>query len=61
MALATYTFLPWLRRGLANQLETAAGPGATRATISVSFAVASENNSSPITPPSQCSLSVRAI
>jgi hypothetical protein len=50
MALATYTFLPWLRRGLANQLETAAGPGTTRATISVSFAAASETGSSPVPP-----------
>ena len=31
MALANYTFLPWLRRGIANQLETPAGAGASRA------------------------------
>ena len=34
MALANYTFLPWLRRGIANQIETAAGAGASRARLS---------------------------
>src|SRR5262249_7155513 len=41
VAIATYTFLPWLRRGLSNQL-TAAGAGAARASASVTLAVTSE-------------------
>ena len=41
MAIATYTFLPWLRRGLSNQL-IAAGAGAARASASVTLAVTSE-------------------
>ena len=41
MPIATYTFLPWLRRGISNQLA-AAGTGAARATVSVSLAVQSE-------------------
>ena len=42
MTLATYTFLPWLRRGLSGRIETPAGAGASRATLSASFSVASE-------------------
>src|SRR5262245_1804432 len=42
MTLATYTFLPWLRRGLSSRLETPAGAGASRARLAVSFAVKSE-------------------
>ena len=41
MPIATYTFLPWLRRGISNQLA-AAGAGAARATVSVTLAVQSE-------------------
>jgi hypothetical protein len=41
MALASYTFLPWLRSGIANQIETSAGAGASRALLSVSLSVES--------------------
>ena len=50
MALARYTFLPWLRRGLANQLETPAGAGAPRAKLSVTLAVASDQAHAPVPP-----------
>jgi hypothetical protein len=42
MAIATYTFLPWLRRGISNQIDSAAGPGAARAAVTVTLAVQSE-------------------
>src|SRR3954447_4215717 len=42
MAIAAYTFLPWLRRGVSNQIESAAGPSVSRAAVSVTLAVASE-------------------
>jgi hypothetical protein len=50
MALASYTFLPWLRRGLANQLGTPAGPGASRGSLSVALAVASAQARTPVPP-----------
>jgi hypothetical protein len=31
MSVATYTFLPWLRRGIGNRIQAAAGAGARRA------------------------------
>ncbi len=48
MSIATYTFLPWLRRGISNQLETSAGAGAVRATVSVGLAVASDVARTPL-------------
>ena len=42
MAIATYSFLPWLRRGLSNQLTAPAGASASRATVAVSLAVTSD-------------------
>lgn len=50
MPLAKYTFLPWLRRGLANQLETPAGAGASRGKVSVTLAVASGQARAPVPP-----------
>jgi hypothetical protein len=50
MTLATYTFLPWLRRGLSGRIETPAGAGASRATLSASFSVASETGRRDLTP-----------
>ena len=50
MALARYTFLPWLRRGLSNQLETPAGAGASRGKLSVTLAVASAEAQTPVPP-----------
>jgi hypothetical protein len=50
MALARYTFLPWLRRGLANQLETPAGSDASRAKLSVTLTVASDHAQTPLPP-----------
>jgi hypothetical protein len=50
MAIASYTFLPWLRRGIANQLETPAGAGASRAQLSVTLSVASGQVSQPVPP-----------
>jgi hypothetical protein len=50
MTLATYTFLPWLRRGLSGRIETPAGAGASRAKLSASFSVASETGRRDLTP-----------
>jgi hypothetical protein len=50
MALATYTFLPWLRRGIANKLQTPAGAGASRAAVSMSFAAASDTGRKDVPP-----------
>jgi hypothetical protein len=50
MSLATYTFLPWFRRGLSSRLESPAGPGASRARLSVSFSVTSEQGRRDLTP-----------
>jgi hypothetical protein len=52
MAVATYTFLPWLRRGIANRLQTSAGAGASRAGLNVSLSVSSESGRSdlPLVP-----------
>jgi hypothetical protein len=50
MAIATYTFLPWLRRGISNHLEAPAGAGATRATVTVTLAVASDEERRDLPP-----------
>jgi hypothetical protein len=50
MSIATYTFLPWLRRGISNQIASAAGTGATRATVSVELAVASDVSRTDLPP-----------
>jgi hypothetical protein len=50
MTLATYTFLPWLRRGLSGRIETPAGAGASRAKLSASFSVASDAGRRDLTP-----------
>jgi hypothetical protein len=49
MTIAHYSFLPWLRRGIANQMQTPAA-AASRAKLSVSFTVASDTESQPLTP-----------
>jgi len=41
MTIAQYSFFPWLRRGISNQLAPAAG-AASRATVDVTLSVASE-------------------
>ncbi|HEU5077595.1 MAG TPA: hypothetical protein VFT72_00185 [Opitutaceae bacterium] len=50
MALATYSFLPWLRRGIANRLQTPASTGASRAQLTISMAAASEAGRSDVPP-----------
>jgi hypothetical protein len=47
---AKYTFLPWLRRGLANQLKDPAGAGSSRGKLEVSLAVSSDA-AGAISPP----------
>ena len=49
MTIARYTFFPWLRRGIANQLQTPAA-SASRASLSVSLTVESDVESQPIPP-----------
>ena len=48
MPIATYTFLPWLRRGIANRLQAPAGTGASRALLNVTLAVASDADRSDV-------------
>ena len=50
MTIARYIFLPWLRRGIANRIQTAAGAGASRATLSVSLTAKSDAGQTPIPP-----------
>lgn len=53
---AQYTFLPWMRRGLANQLKDPAGAGASRGKLEVSITVGSEAAgavSAPVVKPIQ--------
>jgi len=45
--IASYTFLPWLRRGLSNQITQAAGPGVSRARVDVSITVGSDVATAP--------------
>lgn len=40
--MSEYTFLPWMRRGLANQLKDPAGVGSSRARLEVSVTIASD-------------------
>ena len=49
MTIARYSFLPWLRRGIANQLQAPAS-SASRASLSVSLTVSSDVESQPLTP-----------
>ena len=42
MIVAQYTFLPWMRRGLANQLKDPAGAGSSRGKLDVSITVGSD-------------------
>ena len=48
MTIARYTFLPWLRRGIANRIQAAAGAGASRATLTVTLTAKSEVAATPI-------------
>ena len=50
MAIARYTFLPWLRRGIANRIQAGAGAGASRATLTVALSARSDVSSTPIPP-----------
>lgn len=50
MAIARYTFLPWLRRGIANRIQAAAGAGASRATLTVALSAQSDVSFTPIPP-----------
>jgi hypothetical protein len=50
MAIARYTFLPWLRRGIANRIQAGAGTGASRATLTVTLRAKSEVAATPIPP-----------
>jgi len=50
MTLAQYTFLPWLRRGIANHITAPAGPGASRARLSVTMDVKSDVAQTPVPP-----------
>jgi hypothetical protein len=49
MTIARYSFLTWLRRGIANQLQADAS-AASRASLTVSLTVASDVESQPLTP-----------
>lgn len=50
MTIARYTFLPWLRRGIANRIQAGAGAGSSRATLTVSLTARSEVAATPIPP-----------
>jgi hypothetical protein len=50
MTIARYTFLPWLRRGIANQLQSPAGAGVSRATVQVTLTAFSDRASTPLPP-----------
>jgi hypothetical protein len=45
-----YTFLPWMRRGLANQLKDPAGVGSSRAKLEVAITIGSDDPGSASTP-----------
>jgi hypothetical protein len=49
VTIAKYSFLPWMRRGIANQVQAAA-TGAARATLDVTLAVASDVETVPLPP-----------
>ena len=49
MTIARYSFLPWLRRGIANRLQTPAA-STSRAKLSVALTVASDVESQPLAP-----------
>ena len=51
MSLAKYSFVPWVRRGIANQLETPAG-AASRAALSVTIRVRSNTAGLDLAPKS---------
>ena len=48
MTIARYSFLPWLRRGIATEIQAPAT--ASRATVSVAVTVASDAAATPLTP-----------
>jgi hypothetical protein len=50
MSVARYTFLPWLRRGLGNRIQTAAGAGSSRATLTVSVSAKSDSGKQAVPP-----------
>lgn len=47
LELGTYSFLPWLRLGLANQLQAVNTPGKTRATVHVRINIRGTKKDSP--------------
>jgi hypothetical protein len=52
MNLGTYSFLPWLRRGIANQLQTPAA-GVSRASVPVTVRVKTDTGGGQDAPPRQ--------
>ncbi len=50
MTVARYTFLPWLRRGIANQIRVPAGAGASRAAVPVELTAFSDRGNTPLPP-----------
>ncbi|MDQ6831277.1 MAG: hypothetical protein M3081_20650, partial [Gemmatimonadota bacterium] len=50
MTIARYSFLPWLRRGLGNRLQNSAGPGSSRATLTVSLNAKSDAGQEAVPP-----------
>jgi hypothetical protein len=50
MSVATYTFLPWLRRGVGNLIQVAAGTGSSHATFAVSLAAKSNSGQTAVPP-----------
>jgi hypothetical protein len=52
MSFGTYSFLPWLRRGIANQLQTPAA-GVSRASVPVTVRVKAETGTGLDAPPRQ--------
>jgi len=45
MSLGSYSFLPWMRRGIGNHIQAAAGLGASRASLTAAITVDSEAGS----------------
>jgi hypothetical protein len=50
VTIARYSFLPWLRRGIGNNLQRPAGAGAARAALDVGFTARSDVAAAPLPP-----------
>ena len=62
MAIGTYTFLPWLRQGIANNIQTADMDASVKTRASVAVSLNIKGSGLPeILPPSENSASVNTI